>query len=327
MREVYPDIFMVTEKLPIGGSTFSVNVYVISGHDGLIFDAGYGARTSVNYLIKRIRRIESLSRSMGKKCHITRVLPSHSHPDHFSGMTPLKKKLGIKTVLTKKMAHTLQSTKHFYNHYLTPDDRNGLQVNFIERIMGSTIVPYLYGMSVVSDPDEIIEENSVLNINDTPWQVLPSPGHSYDHIVLYNPKTGVLFSGDNVFRSVTTWLGPPGSDLKLYSRSLENILSLPKLELILSGHGSPITNPRQRIKELLKHRQERTETICQIIKKSGKRGITVTQISKTLYAARKEILKRYVWGMGYIQLTIHELEKDGRIIGTTVGGEKHFIGA
>jgi hypothetical protein len=53
----------------------------------------------------------------------------------------------------------------------------------------------------------------------------------------------------------------------------------------------------------------------------------VTQISKTIYAARKEILKRYLWSMGYIQLTIHELEKEGRIIGTTVGGEKHFIGA
>ena len=125
-------------------------------------------------------------------------------------------------------------------------------------------------------------------------------------------------------RSVTTWLGPPGSDLKLYSRSLENILRLPKLKLILSGHGRPITEPRLRIQELLTHRKETTENIYQIIKKSGKRGITVTQVSKTIYAARKQILKRYM-GLGFIQLTIHDLEKEGRIVEKVAGRKRRFV--
>ena len=94
MEEVYPDIFRIKERGSFGVVKPSENVYVLAGSDGLIYDAGYGKRKTVRYLISKIEEIENLYKSQNKEFNITRVLPSHWHPDHSSGLRLLRKYLG-----------------------------------------------------------------------------------------------------------------------------------------------------------------------------------------------------------------------------------------
>ncbi len=311
MEEVYPNIFMITEYGALGAVMPPVNIYVLAGPNGLIFDSGYARKGILSHLGKEIRRIEERVRSRGEIFRITRALPSHSHPDHASGLRYLKKKFGVKIVLTEKMLANLNSRQTYYRGSMSKQYSTGFVKNTVANLTVKWFHPLFIGMDNPRKADEIIAEPCRLSVNNESWQVLPAPGHCDDHISLYNEATGVLFSGDNILRVVTTWLGPPRSDLAQYRQTLEQILALPKLELILSAHGRPITNPRQRIREILAHRRERTQEIIDIIKKSGSKGVTPRRIVNTIYKPW-EIQQRYS-ADGWVVLTLKKLQEEGWI--------------
>jgi glyoxylase-like metal-dependent hydrolase (beta-lactamase superfamily II) len=112
-----------------------------------------------------------------------------------------------------------------------------------------------------------------LRINGRAWKIIPVPGHCDDDIALFNPDTGILLSGDLVFRTVPTWLGPNRSDLALYLDSLERIQRLPGLKRILPAHGSPIENPGKTLARALELSNERTAQVAAIVAAAGEKGI------------------------------------------------------
>lgn len=324
MEEVYPDIFMITETGTLGALMPPVNIYVLAGEDGLIFDTGYGRKKILQHLDKELNRIKTLVTSRGGQFTITRALPSHTHPDHVSGLPWLKRHFGIRSLLTEKMAASMTSRKHYYK----VSAGNGDGTGFAERLLTTVVLKYfqpaLLGTRFTPNPDEVIDEQAGLSINGEKWQVMPAPGHCDDHIFLYNETRGILFSGDNIMRSVTTWLGPPRSDLEAYLRTLESVLALPSLNLILSAHGSPITDPARRVRELIAHRLERTLEILSIIAAGGEQGITPKHILKQLYTGAEA--KKRLFAEGWVRLTLDYLEKKGEITGLRSGfrGTVHY---
>jgi len=117
VKEVAPDLFMITQTAKGRFIKFSVNVFVIGGVNGLIFDAGYGKRKANNYLTAQIKQIEKEMRNNGRKCNIKNVLPSHGHWDHFSGVTKLRDKLGVNVLATKRMLKSIGSKKKYIESY------------------------------------------------------------------------------------------------------------------------------------------------------------------------------------------------------------------
>ncbi|MFZ5564601.1 MAG: MBL fold metallo-hydrolase, partial [Thermodesulfobacteriota bacterium] len=305
MQEVAPNIFMITEKGALGALMPPVNLYVLAGPDGLIFDTGYGRKAILEHLGKEIDRIGAVMASRGTPFAITRALPSHSHPDHFSGLDYLKRRFQVKSVLTQKMAGNLKPGTYRRRSlaYWKYDIGLGKKAKIITYL--TLIQPLLLGSVFIKEPDMIVEENSRLTINGEAWQVLPSPGHWDDHIALYSEKRGILFSGDTILRSITTWLGPPLSSIPAYTQTLERMLALPRLDLILSAHGSPITAPRQRIQEILAHRAQRTADVWNVVAQSNGRGVTINDITNTLY--RGEHAQKRNIADGWIILTLEAL--------------------
>ena len=53
-----------------------------------------------------------------KEFKLTRILVSHCHPDHFSGLKRLRKALEIKVSLTKKSAEIIKNKKSYTGKYL-----------------------------------------------------------------------------------------------------------------------------------------------------------------------------------------------------------------
>ncbi len=311
MEEIYPDIFMITETGTMGALMPPVNLYVLTGDDGLIFDAGYGRKKILAHLGKEMDRIKTLVTSRGGKFNITRALPSHTHPDHISGLPYLKKKFGVKTLLTEKMATSMTSRKYYYKKTADNNDGAGVIGRLATTFVLRYLQPALLGTRFTTDPDEIVHEKDTLSINNETWQIFPAPGHCDDHIFLYHQEKGILFSGDNIMRSVTTWLGPPRSDLEAYIQTMEKVLALPRLDLILSAHGSPITDPRPRVKELIEHRLERTREISTLVRKAGQKGISIKQLLKAMYTGAEA--KKRLFAEGWVRLTLEHLEKKGEI--------------
>ena len=319
MKEVYPGIFRLIEKGALRNLKPPENIYVFAGPDGIICDAGYGNRKTVLKLVQDIEKIEETFKKQGKDFNITRVLISHSHPDHFSGLRFLRKKLGVKVLLTEKMAAAVRDKKGFLKvHHASPKDlMQAHSLTFkafwtgLHNLLRAYFFKSLFGLSFLKNPDILIEENSEISINGETWRIFPSPGHASDHISLYHEEKGVLVAGDNILRRITTWLGPPDSNLNDYIQSLEYISSLPHLKLILSSHGGSITNPAERISEIINHRLRRTQQVKEIIQKNGSLGITPTEITQALYP-RVQRMKQEL-ARGWVVLTLEYLEVKNQI--------------
>ncbi|MBN2223386.1 MAG: MBL fold metallo-hydrolase [Deltaproteobacteria bacterium] len=320
MKEVAPGIFRVTEKGIAGAMTPPVNLYVLAGDDGVIFDAGYGNRHSVNSLVGEVRKIEALCRSRGSPCTITRILPSHAHPDHVSGLKRIRRSLGLSIVLTRKMAAYLSSRESYRkvlwgdrsdHRYFSNSNLEWYATRTLNR-MYRILFQFLFHTDAISDPDIIINDRSLMEINGEQWEIFPSPGHSDDHISLYNSERGILLAGDNVLRRITTWLGPPHSNLEEYIESVQYMRDLPNLTLILSAHGGLITNPRERLREILRWRERRTREVCEIVKRSGANGVTVRTIVGRLYGNESRSKQRMA--SGWVKVTLKHLEDTNKVV-------------
>ena len=326
LREISHGIFMITEKGAFGGFKPDVNIFVLAGSDGLVYDAGYGTKRSVKNFIARFREIERICASRGEPFSVKRILISHAHPDHFSGLARMRRELGLSVIVTERMAGHIGSRETYRQHYAMGDAGTGLvklpaHRDLFFRALSpllSFLYERLYGMAFVPDPDVIIEENATIAINGEPWQIFLSPGHSDDHISLYSPSRGVLFSGDNILDSIITWLGPPRSDLGRYIESLERYLTLP-LTTVLGAHGEPVQNPKERIRFLLTWRAKRTEDLLSAVRGAGLRGVTVPEIAAALYE-NGSWLRRW-FAQGWILVTLAHLIGTGAVKREPVAGE------
>lgn len=326
MKEVYPGIYCIIEKGALRNLKPAENIYVFAGSDGLICDAGYGNKKTVKKLIGEINQIKDLYKKQDQPFHLTRIFITHSHPDHFSGLKLLKKHLDVKVVVTKKTADIIKNKKSFIrNHHASYKDMMKVSTSLFSRIWGGIhgifrwfFYKPLVGLTFFKNPDIMIEENSEISINGEIWTIFPTPGHASDHVSLYNEKKGVLFAGDNILKRVTTWLGPPDSNLNDYIHTLETFSRLPHLKIILSSHGGPITNPHERIKEVLKHRLRRTNQIKTIVENNSLNGITPDEIIRELYPTAKMMKHELV--RGWVVLTLRHLEELDQI--RSVSGKK-----
>lgn len=322
---------MITERSRLPRLRPKVNIFIITGTDGLVFDAGYGNRGAVKSFVRQFRRIEEICRKRGLPCSVRRILVSHAHPDHFSGLRRIRKALGLSIVLTRPIAELIGRRGAYRAQYNARRIENALLGrSMIQRAIVAATAPLaslayeiLYGTSFVSDPDEIIDEEGNIIVNGETWRVFPSPGHSAEHISLYDPSRGVLLAGDNVLETIITWLGPPRSDPDLYIRSLEKYLALPNLDIILGSHGKPVLQPERRINSIIGWRKKRTGDVLSIVGKAGPAGVTARGILKRLY--RRSGAVTMMMAEGWVLLVLQSLLEAGAILSYSAGGNVYFF--
>jgi len=320
VKEVYPGIFMITERGITDALKPPVNLYVIAGSDGLLFDGGYGNKGCIRQFSRGLKEINRICRERGIENRITRVLLSHAHADHFSGLTRLRKRYSLDIVLTEKMRRILYDSRTYRESFAVErkKEKNGFSglLSSAARKLTSAFEFFIYsiywGIDYIRSPDIIIEENTKISVNGVELDIFHSPGHSDDHITMYNREKGVLFSGDNIMRSINVWLGPPRSDLDSYESSLEKILSLDKLELILASHGSPVTEPRNRASEIISWRKKRVNDVLTIVESAGKSGITLKEILSSLYPGEGRV--KHDFARGWVELTLEKLSCEGLVL-------------
>ncbi len=321
MKEVYPGIYLFREVGRFKTIKPPVNIYLVAGSDGVIFDAGYGDKKTIKNVSKEINKLKIESNKKEKPFELSRIYISHCHPDHFSGLKRLRKCLNLRIVLTKNQAKLIKNKKTYHeafdgdtymDYLIIKKGIRGKIRSLFERLLSHFIYRMVYRMTFITEVDEIIENETQIMVNGEIWEVIASPGHSSDHISLYNEKKGLLLSGDNVLPSITTWLGPPDSDISAYMETIQHIQSLPNLNIILPAHGDIISNPKQRIKEILAHRNERTAQTLQIINENKDQGIHPGDIIKALYPNATKVMREFA--RGWVCLTLKSLEEQNKII-------------
>jgi len=137
------------------------------------------------------------------------------------------------------------------------------------RMLGA---PLLFGE--VGAGDEAWEETGVEDASESfadpmdrarlgPFEVMPTPGHTTDHVCFLLGKVG--FCGDLVLGRGSSFVPPDGGSLVAYLDSLERLRAADP-ELLCPGHGPFITEPAATIDVYLEHRLMRERRLLAALK-------------------------------------------------------------
>lgn len=81
-----------------------------------------------------------------------------------------------------------------------------------------------------------------IQLGNEKFSILDVPGHSPGHVAFYHEESGILISGDVLFRESIGRTDLPGGDFKILEQSIrQKIYTLPADTRILPGHGPETT--------------------------------------------------------------------------------------
>lgn len=184
-------------------SANNCNTYFINGEKKILVDPGH------YHLFGHVR--DHLAQLSFTPDDVDMVLITHGHPDHMEGI------------------RAFENTDAFIAIH-------GTEMTFIE-----SVAPH-YGEALgIKDfqPDILLKEG-VLEIGDTSFQVIHTPGHSPGSVCLYEPDQQILFTGDVVFNQGIGRTDLPGGNGRELKESIKRISRL-DISLLLTGHGNVVS--------------------------------------------------------------------------------------
>ena len=113
-----------------------------------------------------------------------------------------------------------------------------------------------------------LEDSERLSVAGTTLVVLHTPGHASDHLCFLLEEERAVFTADLVMGWSTSIIAPPDGNLNQYMASLERLIELDRttgIDVLHPGHGESIEPPLDRIEEIRRHRQQRTDQALQAI--------------------------------------------------------------
>lgn len=140
-------------------------------------------------------------------------------------------------------------------------------------------------------PTRFVTGGDRLRLAGREWQVVHTPGHTGDHVCLFDPEAKLLISGDHVLPTITPHvpgLSPLADPLGSYLGSLQGLRSLGEVSVVLPAHGHPFSDLAGRIDEIVEHHEGRLSELRRISAAIG--TATVVDLSK-------ELFRPAVWGM------------------------------
>lgn len=206
VQEIMKGLFFV-ERGYLNG-----NHFVYRSEHPVLIDTGYVSDFNIT---------EKIITSLGVNIEdVRRIISTHCHCDHIGGNRLIQDRSGCDIAM-----HRIG--KHFID---TKDD-------------WSTWWTYYHQKADFFNCTQTLEDGDVISIGPHEFQVIYTPGHSADGIVLYNPKEKVLLSSDILWQNdlpVITIRIEGSRTLFSFQESLEKIESL-DVNRVYPGHGKPFT--------------------------------------------------------------------------------------
>jgi glyoxylase-like metal-dependent hydrolase (beta-lactamase superfamily II) len=114
-------------------------------------------------------------------------------------------------------------------------------------------------------PDVLVSDGMRIAGDGFSLDCIATPGHTANHVCYALAEEQALFSGDHVMGWSTSVIAPPDGNMGQYLASLEKLMMRDD-RIFYPTHGSPITQPRIWLEQLIAHRRLRETQILNALR-------------------------------------------------------------
>jgi len=309
-----------------------VNCYFLEDGRGLtIVDPGLPGPKSWRALVDRLKRAGYKPRN------VHTVIVTHSHPDHFGGAGRMRDTYGAEVISHRSFRtwfdpaedETLNDDPETESTTATsPWGRQmpwradaTFQPPLSRRLKFGLYRTALKRFMKTPAPTHRVDDAEVITLARREWVALHTPGHTNDHLCLFDPVGGIVLSGDHVLPTITPHISGlvAGADpLTEFFGSLEKVAGLEGVTLTLPAHGHPFADLRGRAQEIRDHHEDRLDTLRAAARELGTG--TVEDYSHKLFKPR-------AWGQMAESETYAHLEhlrESGQVVSRSERGTLHY---
>jgi glyoxylase-like metal-dependent hydrolase (beta-lactamase superfamily II) len=298
VTQVGPDVLRMQLPIQLPGLGH-VNAYALLDSAGAaIVDPGLPGPATWKALKSRLKQAGLRVRD------VHTVIVTHSHPDHFGTAGKLAKAADA-TLLTHSAFRTWWAPAHRCDDHELHDvdpteftDENPFQgetpwggtYTFSRRrswrfkLMQSGLAARL-GLVVPPQPTRRVRHGESIKLAGREMLAIHTPGHTLDHLCLFDPEGGLLFSGDHVLPTITphiSGLGTGRDPLKSFVASLDRVAGLAgEVQTVLPAHGHPFADLVGRTESIKSHHEERLDKLREVSAALG--PSTVETLSHELF--------------------------------------------
>jgi glyoxylase-like metal-dependent hydrolase (beta-lactamase superfamily II) len=258
-----------------------VNVYLIQDDPLTLVDAGPNSGTSFDELQ---RGIAGLGHALED---IELVILTHQHIDHLGLVSLVAARSGAEVAaidtavaFVENFSREAQADDDFARHMML---RHGVPEDVATALQSVSSAFRAWGARV--DVTRVLRDGEKIRIRDRTLHVHPRPGHSPSDTVFHDRERRILIAGDHLLAHISSnplitrpreGSGERPQALVAYIESLRKTREM-DVELVLPGHGDPITDHRSLIDERLDLHRRRANKIHRLVAERSRSAYELAQ--------------------------------------------------
>jgi len=261
-----------------------VNVYVIDDEPLTLVDTGPNSGTSFDELERGVGRLGFALED------IELVILTHQHIDHLGLVSLVASRSGADVAAIEAAVPFVEN----YSAEAQEDDafalelmlRNGIPQDVASALQSVSRAFRAWGAQ--ADVTRVLKDGDRIDFRDRTLEVCFRPGHSPSDTVFYDRSRRWLVAADHLLKHISSNplitrprdpSGPRPQALVTYLESLRKTREM-DIELVLPGHGEPITNHRSLIDQRLVLHARRANKLCRLI---GERPRSAYELAQALW--------------------------------------------
>ena len=227
------------------------------------------------------------------------VIVTHSHPDHFGGAARIREETGA-DIITHERFRVWWDPQEVDAEDPETDEAVAVPEGPWDRplpwggergedaMFSTTHREEMRAHMRIPRPSKRLEDAQVVTFAGREWVALHTPGHTLDHLCLFDPAEGVVFSGDHVLPTITPHISGvdgAGDPLALFFDSLDRMTKLDGVTIALPAHGHPFHDLTGRVEAIKEHHDERLARLGAASAEIG-RSASVSELMQHLFSER-----------------------------------------
>jgi glyoxylase-like metal-dependent hydrolase (beta-lactamase superfamily II) len=268
-------------RIPTPFAVGRVNCYLLEDDPLTLIDTGPNSGKSLDEMERQLDGRGYAIEDLGL------IVITHQHLDHTGLVEILAARSGAEVAAIELMTDFLRN----YGDDAERDDEFAAGVMLRYGIPEETVIALrsvsrsFRGWGASAEVTRPLRDGDALELHDRTLKVLHRPGHSPSDTVFWDAERALLLAADHLLPDISSnpLVSRPldGSEgrpqaLVTYIESLKATRELP-VEIVLPGHGDPITDHRALIDERLALHSRRAEKIYGLISERPKTAFEIAQ--------------------------------------------------